>query len=463
MLRYLLFAAWTALFPVALASADAGAYAEPGAYGVGVRTLHLVDRSRPTMAYGPYDGSDSRELDVEVWYPADTGQGLVEVRGAAPASSLKFPLILRAHGLGGRARDAVYLTTFLATHGYVVAAPSFPLSKFDTPALIPTYFDVAEQPRDLSFVADQLTLSAAEPQGFLAGRIDTGKIGSLGHSLGGLTVLLHGYSRELRDPRVRAVAALAPWACSLQQEFFDGSDVPALWMGGTADLITPYNRNQALPFERASSPRVLVTLEDGIHINFSRALFDIDAGENPDDVYCDGTFGLLGLRPLPTPKLPSTIGDSPEIEPGSCGSICPQWSGDFMDEQRQHELTRTAVVEFFDAELRGSAAAYDALVTGLDGEPDVTTAVSGGGCPFGSCLVSAVCTSCGQPLSIDAELPGAADARSVLLSAVGLGSQCPACVCDVDANDAVDATDSLIVLRRAVGLGVELFCRRPAP
>src|SRR5205085_10120562 len=77
------------------------AYTSPGAYGVGVKTLHLVDPTRPTMLYGPYDGSSSRAIDLEVWYPAAPGHGLDELRDAAPADSARaFPLVVRAHALG---------------------------------------------------------------------------------------------------------------------------------------------------------------------------------------------------------------------------------------------------------------------------------------------------------------------------------------------------------------------------
>ena len=452
MRRQILLATWLVFAPAT--GALASHYSTPGPYGVGVESAVFVDHARSTMPYGTYDGSDVRTLDVEIWYPANTGQGLTEVRDA-PIAGGTFPLVVRAHGLGGRRRDAVYLTAFLASYGYIVVAPDFPLSRLDTPALIPTYFDIAEQPRDLSYLID--VLLGYDP---LRGHIDPARIGSLGHSLGGLTVLLQGYDNELRDARVRAVAALAPWACSLQEDFFDGSSVPSLWMGATADLITPFEENQQEPFERAGAPRTLVTLEDATHINFSTASFDLDEDENPDDAYCSGTFGLLGLRPLPTPKLPSSLGDPPEIDRSTCGKICPGFEGDFMSDERQHELTRAAVLAFFEAELRGSQSAYDRLAVVLDAEPDVETTVVEGACAFGSCEVAGQCTSCGQPVSRNAGAPVAADALSVLRSAVAAAPACALCVCDVDADGEVDATDSLLVLNRATGVEAALSCLR---
>jgi predicted dienelactone hydrolase len=468
LLRSTLFATFVACATAGPALAGVAEMSAPGPYGVGVRTVTLSDATRGTNAYGNYYAGlpAPRNLPVEVWYPADTGQGTKEVRDAAPAASgSPWPIIVRAHGLAANRRDAVYLTTHLASHGYVVVAPDFPLSKINTPALIPIIYDVAEQAHDVAFVAEQAGEATVDALKFLAGRVDGRRIGTLGHSLGGLTVLLDAYHPTLSDDsptRTRAVAALAPWACSLQDTFFGDSTIPALWMGGDADLITPYASNQQSVFARASTPRILATLDEGTHVNFSTSLLEIPEGKSPDDEYCDETFIFLP-RPLQTPGMPESLGGKPNgIDDNSCGKICPKAPDGFMDEDRQHQLVRAAVLAFFESELRGSVDAHHTLVEGLDAEPDAATELVEGECPFASCAWENACTSCGQPVSIDAEAPGAGDALFVLQVAVGL-ADCPACVCDVDANLVTTSADALAVLRRAVSIGGDLACLRATP
>jgi predicted dienelactone hydrolase len=448
-------------------SARATPLAQPGPYGIGVRTVVLVDTTRPTEKYGPYEGSPERELVVEVWYPADTDAGSTAVRDAAPrGTGGPWPLVLRAHGLGGKRNDAAYLTTFLASHGYIVAAPDFPLSKRDTPAIVPTIYDIDQQPLDLAFVADRV-LGATDATAFLEGIVDGARIASVGHSLGGLTVLLHAFSEELGDSRVRAVAALAPWACPLQQEFFSRA-VPSLWMGGTADLVTPYAENQLAVFDRAPAPKTLVTLELGTHIDFSTAPFEVereDEGRSPDDIFCDATFGLVGLRPLRAPKLPVEMGHEPEVDQGTCGEICPDYEGDWMGEDRQHEITRAAVLAFLDAELGGDASAREVLVATLDAEPDVEVVDVDDACGFASCSVAgSECIVCGRPVSGSGASDDATvtDALFILRAAVG-SEACAPCACDVNASSDVTSTDAVAVLRRAVGLEQQLRCLRAAP
>jgi len=64
---------------------------------------------------------------------------------------------------------------------------------------------------------------------------------------------------------------------------------------------------------------------------------------------------------------------------------------------------------------------------------------------------------CGQPTSRGASTPSATDSLFVLRAAVGIGT-CKPCVCDTDASGLIAATDALAILRSAVGLGPSLAC-----
>src|SRR5262249_53117687 len=76
------------------AHATPDAFLAPGAFGVGVRTLTLVDPSRPTPPRGAEPGAPERTLVTEVWYPADQGGGLTPVRDAPVAAGAPFPLVV---------------------------------------------------------------------------------------------------------------------------------------------------------------------------------------------------------------------------------------------------------------------------------------------------------------------------------------------------------------------------------
>ncbi len=63
---------------------------------------------------------------------------------------------------------------------------------------------------------------------------------------------------------------------------------------------------------------------------------------------------------------------------------------------------------------------------------------------------------CGQPIT-DGEDPTTTDCLLVLKAAVG-SEECPLCVCDVDSNTRIVASDALRCLKNAVGGDVEINC-----
>jgi len=73
------------------------------------------------------------------------------------------------------------------------------------------------------------------------------------------------------------------------------------------------------------------------------------------------------------------------------------------------------------------------------------------------CGVNCVLIPCGKPTNSSGEAPKASDAQFTLRSAVGQIA-CSKRVCDVNNNDRVTSTDSLQILRKAVGQQVTLTC-----
>ena len=73
-------------------------------------------------------------------------------------------------------------------------------------------------------------------------RVDATRVGVVGHSLGGYTVLgLAGGWQSWKDPRIKAVPALSPYSSPfLSKERLGNLNIPVMYQGGARDSgITP--------------------------------------------------------------------------------------------------------------------------------------------------------------------------------------------------------------------------------
>ena len=148
---------------------------------------------------------------------------------------------------------------WLASHGYVVAAPEFPGTAGGTWADAPK---VNDQPADVSAVIDTLTAE-------LGDLIDPERIAVAGHSLGAITALLTGYHSCCRDDRVDAVVAWAGggvFGTGDGRYFEVGAGTPLLLVHGDRDRIVRYFLGKAA-YEAAAAPKYLVTLLGGDHVS----------------------------------------------------------------------------------------------------------------------------------------------------------------------------------------------------
>jgi dienelactone hydrolase len=186
-----------------------------GPYAVGHRVMTLVDHSRttPAVAAQGLPERPDRTLDVEVYYPAGgdatAGGDVVDATGAITAgddaepAAGTFPLVVFVHGFDGEGSFFRAFGESWARHGYVVALPTFPLSRHG----IADSNDVVNQPGDISFVADELgSLDRGDP---LAGHVDADTLAVGGHSLGSATVFGVGYNSCCVDDRIDAVIAVS--------------------------------------------------------------------------------------------------------------------------------------------------------------------------------------------------------------------------------------------------------------
>jgi dienelactone hydrolase len=253
--------------PATPAAADGGRHGR-GPYAVGSRSFTFVDTSRPTPANGTYPGAPSRTLPTLVLYPASGPAGGPVTPGARPAHAEHgFPLIVFSHGF--TASGPVYqgLLALLARAGYVVAAPTFPLSNLNAPGG-PTIVDYLHQPGDVSFVISRmLDLDRHDADG-LRHAIDRHHVGVAGHSLGAITTLLVATNTCCQDHRIDAAVAFSGLELGVRGGVFFGKPTPPLMLvHGDADRTVPYGGSVST-YAQSPAPKAFLTLVGAPHTPF---------------------------------------------------------------------------------------------------------------------------------------------------------------------------------------------------
>jgi predicted dienelactone hydrolase len=320
----------------------------PGPYEVSSETFTLVDDTRPTQAYNDFEGSPQRELDGEIWYPADRpGPG---------------PLLIYSHGFMSFRQEGLYLITFLASHGYTVVAADYPLTGFYAPDG-PLMTDVVNQPGDISFLIDAVLARNADPRDVLYDTIDASRIAVAGVSLGGLTSTLVSFHRQLLDPRLAAAVSIAGPASMFTPDFFTSRELPYLLIYGDTDALVPYTDN-ALPAFEMSRDSILVTLKGASHAGFAQPASTIMRFiPNPDVVGCEQVTAEVGdTITVGSDELIAELG-------GAADGVDMDENMDFcasppipeaMKASRQHMFTTLAVYAFLESVFADSAATRDA-------------------------------------------------------------------------------------------------------
>jgi predicted dienelactone hydrolase len=251
---------------VGVFGAIGAAHAADSPSAVGMTTLTLVDTSRPTDANGSCAELPSRTLVTTVYYPAAAGtpSGDAQPDATPDTAGGPYPLIVFAHGFGATADSYKDLLEHWASAGYVVAAPTFPLSSGTSPCGA-VAGDVANQPKDMSFVITSVLDDAGAKGTPLAGLVDAQHIGAAGHSNGGITMYGLVGNTKLRDKRIDAAAILAGTAQRFPEGKFDLAHMPpVLFVHGTKDETVPYSAAQS-GFNAARGPKGLLSITNGDH------------------------------------------------------------------------------------------------------------------------------------------------------------------------------------------------------
>ena len=234
---------------------------------MGRRSIEVVDTSRSTAADPARDREElpERTLPVLLLYPAEgtpTNPAAPE-DDATPADG-EFPLIVFSHGVTADGPRYEGRLKQWARAGYVVAAPTFPLSS-GRGGLIRDYVN---QPADVSFVLDELlSLQDDEP---LAGHIDPERLAAAGHSLGAITTIGVGLTSCCSDPRLDAIVSLSGTRLPFEGKGVDEIDrLPFLAVHGANDPIISVSGSDSL-FEDADGPAAYLRLADAGHTDYLR-------------------------------------------------------------------------------------------------------------------------------------------------------------------------------------------------
>lgn len=246
-----------------------------GPYAVGVRTESFVDPSRPTAPNRGQPGQPSRTLKTMVLYPAQGAPSDRDVPDAPPArDGGPFPLLEFSHGFTANGPSYTPLLRRLASAGYVVAAPTFPLSSRGAPGG-PSGADYTNQPADVSFVISEMLRLNGDGASLLHGMVDPDKVAVAGHSLGAMTTLSVAYNSCCTDTRIKAAVPISGFEAPFPGgKFVFRPDTPLLLIHGDADATVPY-RGSENAYRDASAPKFLLTIVHGPHTPFFGAAGEV--------------------------------------------------------------------------------------------------------------------------------------------------------------------------------------------
>ncbi|MDY6940799.1 MAG: alpha/beta fold hydrolase [Cyanobacteriota bacterium] len=271
---------------------------QPGPHAIEQRTLTLARRESRGEALGI---AGFYGFDADFYLPQNS---------PSPA-----PLVVISHGFGSTRSNYTYLAEHLASHGFAVALPEHIGSNSDyREALLrgelsldinPVEF--VDRPLDVRYLLDEIEKLADKGVPW-AEQIDLDRVGAIGHSLGGATVLalsgaslnharlrqectpdnpilnvsqflqcraksLPPFNYNLSDPRIRASIAINPITSHLfGPEGLGEIDLPILLMSGSEDFIAPAVPEQVHPFLWLNSPqKFLALILGGDHASTSGA------------------------------------------------------------------------------------------------------------------------------------------------------------------------------------------------
>jgi predicted dienelactone hydrolase len=288
-----------------------------------------------------HDAARNRDVPIKAYFPS----------GGGP-----YPLVIFSHGYGGSREGYRYLAESWAAAGYVVILPTHlgsdttvlkhkGLRELRDPSNATDLFkQVSLRPGDVSFVIDSLdALHKAVPA--LAGKMDPGRIGVAGHSMGagtsmylagGVMVRSDGGRQTFADPRVRAFIAISPQGPGEEgftKDSWNDIHAPFMAMVGSADKGVngePADWRLGVYEHLPPGDKYSVLVPGANHMSFAD--------------HIRGVAGLLATR------------------------------GQTLDVDTLHAEVERLTLLFWDAYLKSDGAAHQQLLKGVSYQPACTAA-----------------------------------------------------------------------------------------
>jgi predicted dienelactone hydrolase len=226
-------------------SAPTTKYAKAGEqhFGVVVRSWNWFDPAR------------HRLLATRVYLPISRA-----------ARDSPFPLFVWAHGYEATVDYFDPYLRAIAAHGYVVAAPTFPLTNAAAVGGA-RYGDYVNQPADVTFVISKLLAAYGASGSAQRDLIDFTKIGVGGHSLGAATTAGLVSNRCCFDRRIKAAVEVDGARLSFPRGSTVERGTPLLLIHGDADHTFAVSESRAV-FAVSRPPKYLVILHRMPHTPF---------------------------------------------------------------------------------------------------------------------------------------------------------------------------------------------------
>jgi dienelactone hydrolase len=278
------------------------AFAKQGPYGVGVRTVPIGDR------------------EAEVWYPTTRRavrgkardayniakylpQGLQDLlrdagidapfttnasRDVRPVAKGRFPLVLFGHGFSGYREQSTFLTTHIASWGFVVAAPDF--LERGLGAQLGNPPEVRRTDEEIL----NATIRATREE--LPKSVKRGKVAIVGHSAGGFSAI-----RYASQPNVLTYVPLSSGPFATQGgPAPTPPEKPSMYITGRQDGVVELARIESA-YATVPAPKRFVVIDGAAHLNGFSDICEIGKGGG-------GVVALAKQANIPVPANLERLG-----------------------------------------------------------------------------------------------------------------------------------------------------------
>lgn len=247
-----------------------GTFRDVGPFDAGVTTLTLADRM--VEVWYPVNRADVAGMSPVAYFIRDALPDALQAildddinppfqtaayRDVPASGNGSFPLVVFAHGSSSYRNQSTFLTTHLASWGFVVASVDYlerGLQGFLGDEPDPVLDDVELTRMVVALMASENEVAG----GLLNGRVSTDQIAITGHSAGGGTSIRFGGEPD--------VVTYIPLSIGISSEStIELPDKPSLWIAGAIDGVVSPERT-ANAFAAASTPARHVVVEAMGHL-----------------------------------------------------------------------------------------------------------------------------------------------------------------------------------------------------